>query len=423
MIRNRILAYLIDDALKKLDHKQALYDAFLSLKKRRQANPPSTMSEWHSLYTQCHNLYGQLGGVLTSRRFQAPSFWESVIEEAGDEKGSITPNLNDYKRDYHRVGFRYERAYQHAFRAPHALATVSGMAALTVAALYVRQRDTEHFRIAVGEHSYFENKELLTMMFPQNRIVYFDEDKPEKLLEIRPEAIFVDSLANDPIMTRADVRGIIRAAGALRHHVDIIIDTTCASVARCKIPVYSRFFRNVSILCFESLNKFHQFGLDRVTGGIIWSPNVDWSKLYTIRDHAGVNIPEASAAAIPTPNRTLHQIYLSRLEENACLIAQSLSKIPSLTITWNQGAFVSVSKKGASWQDYWKCMKRVMRVAKKHHVPIIAGSSFGMPVTRVYTWSPRSVYERPYFRLSPGLETRKEIASIIEIIINAVTGI
>lgn len=444
-VQNRILSYLLDDAIRKLSRSHRRADAFISLRDTLRKHPPSTVTAWHGMFRTCHGLYGELGGTLTSDHWQAPAFAAVGVDEAGDEAASIVANFNDYKRDQHGVGLAWEQAYAKEFlsgaffRAPAAHMTTSGMAALMVAALVVRKRLPAEYRIAVGMHSYFENKELLSTVFPEHRITYFDEASPTSLSDIRPNAVFFDSLANDPSMTVADTSGILSVAGTFGHHTDVVIDTTCVSVAHVRIPLRTKLSGRVSVIGFESLNKFHQFGLDRVTGGIVWAMGIPAYTIYRMRDHAGVNIAEASAAAIPAPNASLHAAYLRRIESNALNLARALEDVPNIRVVYPglpshrnyrlarasgyAGAFVSVEFPGSDWRRYRKALQRILSHAELAGLPIVAGTTFGTPVTRVYTWSPQSIFERPFLRVAPGLETPEEFSGISRLITGVLLGV
>jgi cystathionine beta-lyase/cystathionine gamma-synthase len=387
------------------------------------------------LFATCHTLYGELGGVLTADHWQSPSFDGSEVEEAGDEQGNIVANVNDYKRDQHPVGLSYEMSFvnaylQRSFRAsPTVYATSSGMAALTVSALIVRERLPDDYRIAVGEHSYFQNHELLHMMYPKERLHTFDEAHPEVLGKIKPHAIFVDLLANDPSMIVADLPGIYAASQRFGHHVDIVVDATCASLFHLRIP-----FRlsNVSVIGFDSLNKFHQFGLDRVTGGIVWVSGILSETVYRVRDHSGLILSEASAATLPTPNAALLTLYMKRHERNALMVAKAISAIPSVHVHYAglpshpshvyaktigfYGSFVAIELPGKTWKAYKRLKDLIVNEAKRQHVPLIAGSTFGTPVTRVYTWATQSTFSRQFLRISPGLENAQEMQQVCDII-------
>ncbi len=446
-VQNQILLYLVDDAAQKLRKKRnasQLVREFQTLRECVQRNEPADIGAWHGVFQHCHVLYGQLGGTLTADHWQSPAFDASYANEVGDEQGKILANINDYKRDQHPVGIAYEKAYvreyiPRLFGAPTAFATTSGMAALTVAALVVRQRLPDTYRIAVGRHSYFENQELLHMMFPDDRITIFDEASPAALADIAPHAIFFDLLANDPSMTVADVSRIYAFAGKLRHHVDMVIDTTCVSMEHFRMPAHAYLARNVSLMAYESLNKFHQFGLDRTTGGILWAHGIPADTIYRVRDHAGVNISEAAAATMPSPNKKVHAGYLQRLATNAAEIARAISSLPHVRASYPglashagfrtakrigyTGAFVAIEFPGASYRTYRAVMQSVVREAKKSHVPLLAGSTFGTPVTRVYTWSPRSPFENIFLRISPGLESPEEMVRVIDVLTRVLASV
>ena len=421
-VQNQILLYLIDDALVKLRKKRSashLMKDFELLRESVQRNHSNDIEKWHGLFQQCHELYGELGGVLTADHWQSPAFDEVGVNEVGDEQGKIIANVNDYKRDQHPTGITYEKAYANEYvvrsfiATPTAYATTSGMAALLVASLIVRHRLPDQYRIAVGAHSYFENQELLHMMFPPSALIPFDEQNPEGLKTIRPNAIFLDTLANDPDMTAAHMPEIFSIARNLGHHVDVVVDATCTSAANVQVP---KILGSISVMVFESLNKFHQFGLDRTTGGILWAVGILNDTIYRTRDHAGVNISEMAAAIMPTPNRKMHALYLGRLQKNAKRIEETLKHVPTIRVTYSGGPFVSVEFPARTWKLYQKAIHSMLIDAKKKHVPIVAGSTFGTPITRIYTWSPRSPFEKSFLRIAPGLESPEQMDDVCELI-------
>lgn len=418
-------------------------DRLIQLKEETKRNPRMSISDWHKLFQVCHELYGMMGAICTSDHWQSPAFDQVYVDEAGDERKQIISNVNDYKRDQHPIGIAWEKAYARAFlthsfvTTPNAFATTSGMAALTVATLIVQERLPKEYRIAVGRHSYFENLELLHMVFPKQNLYMFDEDHADTLLSLRPHAVFFDLLANDPAMTVADAGGIIRIVGKMGYHVDVVIDTTCTSIAHLQVPVRFRMTDRISIIGFESLNKYHQFGLDRTTGGVIWAKGVMEDAIYRTRDHAGVNISENAAMMLPTPHKVLHTAYLQQLERNAHAIAYRLERLSHIRVSFSglpnhpdtriakrigyTGSFVSISFPESGWRRYRTAMQKIMQIAKQSGVPIVAGSTFGMPITRVYTWTPRSAFEKPFLRIAAGLETPEEIARVCEVLEHALS--
>lgn len=436
-----VLIYLIDDALGKLKRKQhslaenglgttdadRLLVALSTIRQEVRFLKDWDISAFHALFLRLRNVYAAVGAVLTADHWQSPSCAASVVHQSGDEKRQIKANFNDYKRDQHAIGTAWEAAYADAYlkrgfrKAPVAFATSSGMAALTVSALLVRQRLPPKSRIAIGERSYFENKELLEMMFGNDAVRYFDEREPEELLTYMPHAVFVDSVANDPSANALDLTVL---AGVLRNTgkpADMVVDFSCSAVSGYTIP---RLLAGAMFVGFESLNKFHQFGMDRTTGGVVWASGISWDTVYKTRDHAGVNIAEYSASVLPMPDTSVLSLYLSRIRENADIVASGLSEMLSqrFAVSYpsgkrnknNQGPFVSVSESSGDRKVYGKLVREVLRYADRSGIPLVAGTSFGMPVTRIYTWSPRSRFEKPFFRISPGLETESEIRNVLQ---------
>ncbi len=425
-VQRDILAYLLRDAVRKLSRTRTgrssdLYarctDAYRLLGSERLTAFP----QFHEAFVRVRNLYALLGGALTADLWQSPAYRYVIADESGSETGKIKENFNDYKRDQHSFGVSLEKAYASAYLSggfrvpPSPLACVSGMAALTVAAVYIGSRLGRDVPVAVGEHSYFENKELLESVFGSGRIEYFNETDPGAVAGNAYGAVFFDSQANDPDLTRADTRGIVKAAG----DAYVVIDVTASSPVSFPFPVRS----GARLIGFESLNKYHQYGLDRVTGGMLFAYGIPRDDLYRVRDHAGVNIPEQSAATVPSPNAALLARYMQRLRDNAVRIGSVLSGLRGVTVAVPQGTgtFLSVRFDRGSTTAYRRAIGKILDEAGKRAVPLVAGSTFGTPATRVYTWDTRSPFARPFLRISPGLETPEQIDETASVIRSAIT--
>jgi len=446
-VQETVLFYLISDAQKKLvaarksgcpqdihAEIRELEDAFAGLHGQVRAGMPDSVA-FHRLHTRCRHLYARMGGLLTAAHWQSPAFGYSVTDETGGEQKIIRANINDYKRDQHPTGVAWEKKFASGYIGrgrPFVYATNSGMAALTVSALLVRQGLPRVYRIAVGKRSYFENKELLHMMFPRERIVFFDEQLPEELGSIRPHAVFADAVTNDPSMITTDFDAVVSASCTAGHPVTVVADVTCVSSLYFRMPKLPRLHTRVTFIGFESLNKFHQYGLDRVTGGVLWGYGVSSDAVYRVRDHAGVNIAEYAAAVLPTPNKYVLGTYLRRLEDNAAIVAKRLrGRVPgSVSVQYPgkprgskralyAGSFVAVSMQNKDWRAYRTTLREILARAKKTGIPLVAGTSFGLPVTRIYTWTPRSRFEKVFLRISPGLESSQRMRELADCIADA----
>ena len=63
----------------------------------------------------------------------------------------------------------------------------------------------------------------------------------------------------------------------------------------------------------------------------------------------------------------------------------------------------------------------LIKLAKKRHIPLIAGTSFGFDVTRVYlTALHANEYCTPFVRVSLGTETRGEIEALKKLFIDVI---
>ena len=434
-----LLTYLVADARRKLsrkktpnDYVKTVDDLFQSLEQTIAEERSWPLPRVHELYIRCHDAYGLLGGALTADHWQSPSFAYSGMSEAGDEGRSILANVNDYKRDMHAFGRELETRYKTAYAKKHifspvTLATSSGMAALTVSLILSKSHMGADCMIALGEHSYFENKELVHMLFAKNRITVFDEYHPETLRNTSASIVLIDSVANDPALTVPDMHAFYRELSRIPRRPFLLVDASASSILDIDLPSLSA--NRFRLVVFESLNKYHQFGLDRVTGGMITAYGVPFDDIYRVRDHAGTNISESAAATIPTPNGSLLKRYLARLRENATRYQQILETVKGISVKTAGangrmlGSIVSVELPEKKSGTYRKIIKRTIALAQKNKVPLLAGTTFGTPVTRLYTWSTRSEFERPFLRISPGLEDDESAKRTAALIVQAIRSV
>jgi cystathionine beta-lyase/cystathionine gamma-synthase len=194
------------------------------------------------------------------------------------------------------------------------------------------------------------------------------------------------------------------------------------------------------LVVVESLLKFHQFGFDRVSGGIICAPVGSEQGLFETRMHLGTIMPDASVLAMPLPHRELFDARLARIGRNARLLAEKLAAAvekgdshvsrvihPSLPsyegYEWSkdlsfQGPFVTLSfkegKQGVSHYDAF--VSRVTAAAKKAGIDIVGGTSFGFDTTRLYVTARYATgITNPFVRISVGTETKREIEALARV--------
>lgn len=375
------------------------------------------------LYDALRSLQGIMGAFLVSTDWQSPSFSSSGISEAGSQTGKIYATMNDYKRDQHWQAYDYEQAFlkkyiDGVFKLPvNIYATNSGMAAFATILNYLRMEKKTPGPVLIGQSIYFENKELLLKAYPGN-LIEVDESNTKQILTAirtkRPSAIFLDSLTNAPRIIKPDLHAIVPfVVKYAKVETYIVIDNTGLSVSFQPLKYFLGRWTKARLIVFESLNKYHQFGLDRVTGGILWGYGGDTGKLFDYRDHLGTIITDAAAASLPFPNRSILTKRLIRHTRNASVIVVHLQSwitnhpsAPFAAIQYAGGSYFVITMKPrfAIASFYKRLMREMIKEAKKQHINLAGGTSFGLSTTRVYAPAIRDHNGTPFFRVAVGTE-------------------
>lgn len=365
--------------------------------------------------------------------------------------------MNDYKRDQHADAKAYEEAFKKEYiDAPlkfpvNTYATVSGMAAFTTILNFLVMEKKTEGTILAGSAMYFENKLLLEAMF-SNRLLFVDESDTQAVLDAitahQPSAIFLDSLCNSPDVQVPDLPSITKyLVRTVKKETYLIIDNTGLSFFYQPIAAVFGKNRKLHCLAFESLNKYHQFGMDRVTGGIISAVGKGTGNLYLYRDNLGTNIPDTSVLSLPRPNRALLASRMMRHARNTHILAHAIEKwigaypdsplegvqYPGLGLHSSHiyarslpfhGSFFTLSfkRRYRTIPFYKKLKKKLLSVARKRHVDIAAGTSFGLPVTRIYLTASNTDAGTPFLRVAVGTEHRCGIAAVAEVFCEAISA-
>jgi len=392
------------------------------------------------------------GALVTSTDWQSPSYAHSISSQAGRETGLIYATINDYKRDQHWDAHRYERAFIKEnidsfvkFPIP-VLATSSGMSAFTTILNYLLLEHKATRPVFLGKSSWFQNKFLIKPAF--KNIIEFDETDTEGIISAikihEPSIMFIDSLTNSPEVVIPNLPRIIDyLIRDSKKETYLVIDNTGLSIMLQPFKKLLGKHSKLRLIVFESLNKYHQFGLDRVTGGIITSYGGDTLNIFHYRVHSGTNIPDATAASLPTPNRKILLARLKRHQRNALIIAQALqswidahpaspfekivfprlSNHPSYptakTLPFASSYFaIQFKQLYQNVPTYERFVTAVMKSATKNHVNLVAGSTFGLNQTRIYLTALRSKPAIPFIRVAVGTEDRIAIEAIKELFTN-----
>ncbi|MEK7452314.1 MAG: hypothetical protein AAB664_03160, partial [Patescibacteria group bacterium] len=163
-------------------------------------------------------LYGELGPLLVSADWQSPSFLHALSNHAGVQSGKIVGTVNDYKRDVHLDASEFEKQFRRQYidapkqLLPNTCVTSSGMSAFSTLLTHLVCNQKMSGPVLVGKSSYFQNKILLEKFFGDH-IEYVDENDTHCIIarakEIRPRAIFLDTLCNDITLSVPDLKILI----------------------------------------------------------------------------------------------------------------------------------------------------------------------------------------------------------------------
>lgn len=391
-----------------------------------------TLPDWESIRSE----YLLRSAQLLKRDYQSPSYLSSISSLAGRREGTIKGNINDYTRDQHDLSIAYEKKFAKEYLPKQVLfplepyVTSSGMAALsTILALLHRKHGTNQ-TVMVGKHSYFQNLELLSKSFAT--VIIFDENdqsKWEDLINIhQPLALFIDSMCNETELTVPPALQIAKfMKNNLKSDAYLVLDNSMIGIKFPFNKLMKNKTRKLNIVVWESLNKYYQFGLDRTTGGVVWGNFKLSMGMLQARYHAGTIMSDVQVAMLPTPNKRVMDLYLDKIENNSKMMQLALEREVSpkrvkavrraRTAYGFDGAQIVIEfAKKPSYEKIQTMIKSMIRKAKRERLQLVAGSSFGMPNTRVYLTARQTSYAQMFLRISVGTESSEIIEKLSEVI-------
>lgn len=263
------------------------------------------------------------------------------------------------------------------------------------------------------------------------QLIFVDESDTEKVLEAidthQPSVIFLDSLTNAPDIIVPDLPAIIKHLRATKKETYLIIDNTGLSVQLQPIPLVLGRRTSLRLIMFESLNKYHQFGMDRVSGGIMVGYGEDTGKLFDYRLHAGTIIADSIVASLPSPHRKTLIRRLARHARNATILARALQQwihahpdSPFESISYpGLGSYFTIKfkKQYATISKFKRFVKISLYIAKHHGVNLVSGTSFGLDTTRIYLTAMRSRPHAPFVRIAVGTEHIHTVESLRDVFV------
>jgi cystathionine beta-lyase/cystathionine gamma-synthase len=438
---------LIDHLIKTINpilNNLAIYANMAKSSAHTQNYLNDLIKQKSSFYNQVRNLAGITASITLSTDWQSPTFNFSLFSMAGRQTGNIVHSLNDYKRDQHHESHYYERKFISEYVenplkiTVGCFATSSGMSAFTTIINYLVMNKKIKYVVA-GKCTYFESLLMLKGIFKDKLILVDETDTKSIISAIRsyePEAVFFDTICNSEKIPVTDIEKIIIELNTnSRNNPYLIIDNTVTSI---KFQPIKKILlsQKLNYFLFESLNKYHQFGMDRVTGGIIYFKCKSFENIIEFRDHLGTIIPDQNTIALPSPNRYYLKKRLERLSRNTQTMAELLDNklsgkskrirsiiypgLPSHPCYQNirqfgfSGPFLNLDifERYMTIAACKNMIKKAINIARKNNLQIVEGTSFGLPNTRLYLTDVRSLEGNLFFRISPGTETISEIHQI-----------
>ncbi|MEI6690955.1 MAG: aminotransferase class I/II-fold pyridoxal phosphate-dependent enzyme [bacterium] len=371
--------------------------------------------------------------------FQSPSYSHSLWSEAGRRSGQVWGNINDYTRDQHPMAKKLEdelaREYLTLLRRQGvgALTTSSGMAALTTILIGLARVSKNNGTYFMGKESYFQNHEVVENS--TNKIIKFDELDLDKLATLlqkeQPSVVFVDSLCNNPTLTCPDIN---RIAQLIRKNcvakTILVVDNSLLGVGVNYEMLWKENKGTCQLIVWESMNKFFQYGLDRTTGGVIWAPKngkdgLTYWDLFYARVHTGTIMPDFACALIPRQNASLMKAYQARINRNGEILYKKLQKLvdgKKIATVYRgkrdkfSGAQIVVELKNNSVWQIQGVIRKSLFLAKMRGVQLSAGSSFGLPNTRLYLTARKSEFVKSFLRIAVGCESELAIKEIVKVL-------
>ena len=391
---------------------------------------------------------GRIAAVITATDWQSPSYLHAGRSSAGRFTGDVVPHVSDYKRDRHHDAAAYEREYlrRHLPEPPcavHAFMTACGMAAVTTVLAWLREEGALAGGVVVGRGVYHETRELLERALGRPSATV-DETSARALGGAidrhAPGAVFLDSMGNSSGVPVPDLDAVIRRLGATGRDAWLVVDNSGASPLSQPLARAPRRLGRLRIVAVESLTKYAQLGLDRTTAGMITAAGAGTERLSEHRERLGTNVLDVSVHTLPWPDRQALSRRLSRIERNATLLAERLhsacgptARVSHPTLRHHhaygrplafRGGYLTIDlcpDSRAGTEE--RFVRRAIARAEAAGVPLAAGTSFGLDVTRVYaprvawrerTGRPSGGPQRPgrLLRVAAGTEDRLAIEAV-----------
>jgi cystathionine beta-lyase/cystathionine gamma-synthase len=402
------------------------------------------------------SLLGLAAAARTALDWQSPSFAHARRSQAGTLAGRVTGTKNDYKRDHHADADAYEAAWLDAYvDAPagvrlQAYATASGMAALALAAVFVRGHIGDA-PVLLGRSCWFQSRTLVRRLWGERQVIDVDERDVDAIAALAHErgagAVFLDSLGNTEALPWVDLARLLPLlAQRVRRPLVVVLDNSLlasAGQAARGLPPHAPHLR---LIVVESLNKYHQAGADRASAGMLWAAGEGLEGLFDTRMVLGVNIPDSHVHVLPPPDRAALDARLARIGRNARLLAERLQQAiaqaggrlpfegvvhPALAphaaaeraraLPFAGGTLNLIPRGPYRGSDAaLRFIALAIEAARREGVELVGGAGFGFDDTRLYlTALFSSEHGRPFLRVAAGTECEVDAERTATVLVQA----
>lgn len=401
-------------------------------------------TEFLRLKSELRLIYKHTGAFLCGDDWQSPIYDSSFAFEKNRLSQGIAEHIWDYKRDGHLDALAYESQFgdeycQHlGSDNAKVYLTNSGMAAFTTVLNWLsgelQMRDSALAVLPM----YFENLHLARAVFPSLATHSSgNSELPLTLHREQPSIVFIDAVSNCNEVVYHDLSSVLDWAKTQKERsIAIVIDTTCLPLPLLQSGLLKDLPSNIMVALVESLAKYHQFGMDAVTGGavLLHATQELQDSFRKTRARIGTNIVDTSVGSLPRPSRELFIQRMDRHSRNTKIVCQTLTEVSQQS----NGIFQSVSwldeppanapwfhascftlhlrKEFRSISFYQELEKKVLELCQKYGHPIAFSTSFGFDVSRLYVTAPATRFEEPFLRISVGTETLNQIQTFVSIL-------
>lgn len=364
------------------------------------------------LYYHLRHHYFDRFNSLDYQAFQSPSVSLSTHQQRSSVQADSEHSV--YQRsDY--TPFTLENSFNSIFPPinsvlPKTLFFNSGMAAISSLAYYLYAHKNIH-KLILGENAYFETKWLLEgyrhcqlvneylFNVPSDADVYWFEypincTNPEKYP-------FKEQLNLNHFFQE-----ILKIVNSTTSQIYLVLDYTLYYLPFDLTPFLKDLPLNLTVFLVTSLQKHRGLGLDLTNAGAItfYSHHLDedYNYLTRVRAIMGTSITQETAWLMPPLNpKTINQIITdSGLEAKKLFRKINRSRLPiKFYCAENhefQTCFIFVEidpslMKYSTTVPYFSdlLIAEFVKAAKRHHVILIQGTSFGFPFTRIFKNSER----------------------------------